>query len=205
MGKAGTATTIPVTGSPDDAELKSLRVLMVEDSADDSGLILDALREGGFEAECLRVETAAAMQAALSAGGWDVILSDHNLPGFPTREAMAVWRASKQDIPLIIVSDRIGEEAAVALMKAGAHDFVAKGNMARLAPAVQRSLLETQTRKQFELAQSALQESEARFRTIAANIPGMIFQSIMQADGTVRLTYVSEGCNLLLGITPQTL
>ena len=205
MGKANAATIMPAADYPDDMEREILHVLMVEDSVDDSELILEALREGGFEADCQRVETAAAMQTALAAGGWDVILSDHNLPSFPTKEAMSVWQNSGQDIPLIIVSDRIGEEAAVALMKAGAHDFVAKGNMARLVPAVQRSLLETKTRKQFELAQNALQESEARFRTIAANIPGMIFQSIMQSDGTVRLTYVSEGCNQLLGITPQAL
>jgi len=196
---------MPTADHPDDMERRTLHVLMVEDSADDSALILEALREGGFEADCQRVETAAAMQTALAAGGWDVILSDHNLSGFPTKEVMSVWRISGQDIPLIIVSDHIGEEVAVALMKAGAHDFVAKGNMARLAPAVQRSLLETKTRKQFELAQFALQESEARFRTIAANIPGMIFQSIMQADGATHLTYVSEGCNQLLGITPQAL
>lgn len=204
MGKANTAI-MPVAEKTDDMERKILHVLMVEDSADDSKLILEALGESGFEADCQRVETATAMQAALAGGNWDVILSDHNLPGFSTKEAMSVWQASGQDIPLIIVSDRIGEEVAVALMKAGAHDFVAKGNMARLAPAVQRSLLETKTRKQFELAQIALQESEARFRTIAANIPGMIFQSIMQADGTHHLTYVSEGCNLLLGIPPQAL
>ena len=205
MGKANAAAIMPAADYPDDMEREILHVLMVEDSVDDSELILEALREGGFEADCQRVETAATMQTALAAGGWDVILSDHNLPSFPTKEAMSVWQNSGHDIPLIIVSDRIGEEAAVALMKAGAHDFVAKGNMARLAPAVQRSLLETKTRKQFELAQNALQESEARFRTIAANIPGMIFQSIMQSDGTVRLTYVSEGCNQLLGITPQAL
>ncbi len=205
MGKANAAAIMPAADYPDDMEREILHVLMVEDSVDDSELILEALREGGFEADCQRVETAATMQTALAAGGWDVILSDHNLPSFPTKEAMSVWQNSGHDIPLIIVSDRIGEEAAVALMKAGAHDFVAKGNMARLAPAVHRSLLETKTRKQFELAQNALQESEARFRTIAANIPGMIFQSIMQSDGTVRLTYVSEGCNQLLGITPQAL
>lgn len=204
MGKAN-AAILPATDYPDDMEREILHVLMVEDSADDSELILEALREGGFKADCQRVETAAAMRTALASGGWDVILSDHNLPGFPTKEVMSVWRTSGQDIPLIIVSGRIGEEVAVALMKAGAHDFVAKGNMARLAPAVQRSLLETKTRKQFELAQFALQESEARFRTIAANIPGMIFQSIMQSDGTTHLTYVSEGCNQLLGITPQAL
>ncbi len=204
MGKAN-AEIMPAADNPDDMERKILHVLMVKDSVDDPELMLDALKEGGFETDCQRVKTAAAMKTALANGDWDVILSDYNLPGFSTKETMSVWRTSGQDIPLIIVSDRIGEEAAVALMKAGAHDFVAKGNMARLVPAVQRSLLETKTRKQFEFAQIALQESEARFRTIGANMPGMIFQSIMKSDGTVRLTYVSEGCNQLLGITPQTL
>jgi PAS domain S-box-containing protein len=199
-------STISSIDIPNDLDREILRVLMVEDSAEDSDLIMDTLIKGsGSDAEYLRVDTASEMRLALDQGEWDVILSDHNLPNFPTQEALKVWQDSGHGIPLIIVSNHIGEEAAVALMKAGVHDFVTKENMARLVPAVQRSLLETRTRRQFERTQFALQESEARFRTIAANIPSMIFQSIMQSDGTTQLTYVSEGCNELLGIAPQSL
>ena len=130
-----------------------LRVLMIEDSADDAELILDVLREGGLAVDSLRVETAAAMQAALDGGNWDVILSDYNLPGFSAAEALVVAKDRKLDLPFIIVSGCIGEEAAVGLMKAGAHDFVMKESAARLVPAVHRGLMETQTRRQFNLAQ----------------------------------------------------
>lgn len=181
---------------------KMLRVLMVEDSADDAELILDVLREDGFDVDSLRVETAAAMQDALAGGNWDVILSDYNLPNFSAAEALAVSKDRKLDLPFIIVSGCIGEEAAVALMKAGAHDFVMKESAARLAPAVHRGLLETETRKQFNLAQIALRRSEARFRAIASNLPGVVYQFLRQADGTPQFTYVSDGALELFDLNP---
>ena len=190
---------------PDMMEQKMLRVLMVEDSTDDADLILDTLRDGGFGVDCLRVETAEAMQAALAGGGWNVILSDYNLPCFSADEALSVLRNARLDIPFIIVSGRIGEETAVALMKAGAHDFVRKEGAARLVPAVQRALLETQTRRQFNLTQAALSKSEARFRAIVSNLPGVVYQLLQQADGTVLFPYVSDGSLALFGLSPQAL
>ena len=119
---------------PDEPNRDTLRVLMVEDSADDAELILHALDEGGFDIHCARVETAETLRKALAAAEWDVILSDYDLPRFSADEALSVARERRLDIPFIIVSGCIGEEAAVALMKAGAHDFVIKGS-ARLVPA----------------------------------------------------------------------
>lgn len=182
-----------------------MRLLMVEDSADDAKLTLDVLREGGFDIDCLRVETAAAMQDALAGGNWDVILSDYNLPSFSAAEALAVSKDCGLDLPFIIVSGCIGEEAAVALMKAGAHDFVMKGRAARLVPTVQRGLLEAETRRQFQLAQAELEKSEARFRAIASNLPGMVFQFLRRADGAILFPYVSDGSRALLGLDPPAL
>ena len=185
---------------------KMLRVLMVGDSADDAELIVDTLTEGGFVVDCLRVDTAAAMQDALDSGNWDVILSDYNLPGFSAAEALAVSKDRKLDLPFIIVSGCIGEEAAVALMKAGAHDFVMKKeNAARLVLAVHRGLLEMETRKQLNLAQIALQKSEARFRAISSNLPVVVFQWLQEKDGTVLCTYTSESSLALFGLPPSAL
>jgi signal transduction histidine kinase len=185
-------------------EPKTLHVLIVEDSVDDAELILGALRTDYLDVDCLRVETAEAMQNALGDGNWDVVLSDYNLPGFSANEALSVLKGSGLDIPFIIVSGCIGEEVAVALMKAGAHDFVVKGS-ARLVPAVQRALMEADTRRQFNLAQIALQHSEARFRAIASNLPGMVYQFTRQRDGSVLFPYVSDGSLALLDLDPQAL
>ncbi len=182
-----------------------MRVLMVEDSADDAELTLDVLREGGFDVDCLRVETAEAMQDALAGGNWNVVLSDYHLPCFSGDAALSVLKASGLDIPFIIVSGCIGEEAAVGLLKVGAHDFVIKGSAARLVPAVQRGLLEAETRRQFQHAQADLEQSEARFRAIASNLPGMVFQFLRQVDGAILFPYVSDGSRALLGLDPPAL
>jgi len=189
----------------DHTQQQALRVLMVEDSADDAELIVETLTDGGLVVDCLRVETAEAMQNALAGENWDVVLSDYSLPRFGAEEALAVLQTAKIEIPFIIVSGCIGEETAVALMKAGAHDFVMKGSAARLVPAVQRGLLERETRKQFNLAQIALRKSEARFRAIASNLPGLVYQLMKQEDGFIVFPYVSEGSLALLGLDPNAL
>ena len=182
-----------------------MRVLMVEDSADDAELTLNVLREGGFDVDCLRVETAEAMQEALIDGNWDVVLSDYNLPRFSAGAALSVLKGSGLDIPFIIVSGCIGEEAAVGLLKVGAHDFVIKGSASRLVPAVRRGLLEAETRRQFQHAQAELEKSEARFRAIASNLPGMVFQFLRQTDGAILFPYASDGSRALLGLDPPAL
>ena len=90
-------------------------------------------------------------------------------------------------------------------MKAGAHDFVMKGSTARLVPVVQRSLLEAENRKQFSLSQTALKKSEARFRAIAANLPGVMFQFMLEQHEKISFPYVSDGSLMLLGLHPHTL
>lgn len=129
-----------------DTTTKSLRVLIVEDSEDDARLALRALRRGGFDVSYRRVQTAVELKAALAEGPWDAILSDFNMPGFTGMAALEIFRATGLDIPFIIVSGAIGEEIAVAAMKAGASDYIMKQNLARLAPALERELKETQNR-----------------------------------------------------------
>jgi PAS domain S-box-containing protein len=117
-----------------------LRVLMVEDSVEDTFLTVRELQRGGFNVTFERVETPAALQAALEAHPWDLIISDYAMPLFSGPAALALSRQTGLDIPFIMVSGVMGEERAVEMVKAGAHDYVMKDRLARLVPAVQREL-----------------------------------------------------------------
>ncbi|MFZ6744361.1 ATP-binding protein [Undibacterium sp. JH2W] len=140
-----------------------LALLMVEDSDMDAELVMLCLRRADFEVSMMRVETYEEMQLAMANGVWDVILSDYNLPHFNTNEALALLKESGLDLPFIVVSAELGENAAVALMKAGAHDYVMKDNLARLPPAIKREMSEAAQRRAHRLAVDALRESEERW------------------------------------------
>ena len=127
---------------------KLLRVLIVEDSENDALLLLRGLSRGGFEPEFKRVETPEAMAAALSAQPWDIIVSDYSMPHFSGLAALWVLKQSGLDLPFILVSGTIGEDVAVEAMKAGAHDYVMKGNLQRLGTAIERELREAEVRKE---------------------------------------------------------
>ena len=126
-----------------------LRVLIVEDSEDDALLLLHELERGGYEPEHERVETPEAMGRALAEGGpWDVVLSDWHMPRFEAPEALAMLLETNPEVPFIIVSGKVGEEAAVEAVRAGVHDYVMKGNLARLCVTVERGIQEAQARKE---------------------------------------------------------
>jgi signal transduction histidine kinase len=147
-----------------------LRVLLVEDSEDDALLIARALRRGDYAPAIERVETEAAVQAALH-DPWDVIISDYSLPQFSGPAALSLLKATELDIPFIVVSGAIGEEVAVAAMKAGAHDYLMKDNLARLVPAIQRELREAEERRRRRLAEKEradLEQGARRAEKLAA-------------------------------------
>jgi PAS domain S-box-containing protein/putative nucleotidyltransferase with HDIG domain len=131
----------------DPAPPAPLRILLVEDSPDDAELLARALAAGGLPAELHRVASAAQMQAALAEAEWDAILADHSLPGFSAEGALAILHASGRDLPFIIVSGTIDETRAVATLRAGAHDFVTKANLARLGPAIEREVRDAGNRR----------------------------------------------------------
>ncbi len=130
----------------------SLRVLLVEDSALDAELILRELRRAGFAPQHRRVASAGELRAALRGERWEVVLSDHALPGFSGPEALAVVRGDAdpeaRDLPFLIVSGAIGEETAVEAMRAGAHDYILKDRLGRLGPAIERELREAANRRE---------------------------------------------------------
>jgi len=140
-----------------------LRALIVEDSENDCLLLLSTLRDGGYVVEHKRVETAATLKATLD-DSWDIIISDFSMPGFRGTDALAIVRERGLDIPFIFLSGTIGEETAVSAMKAGAQDYVSKGNVARLLPAIERELREAEThreKKQVEHRVRQLEKFEA--------------------------------------------
>jgi len=143
-----------------------LRVLIVEDSADDAKLLLRELKRGGYAVTSERVDTAKDMRAALKKSEWDIVISDHQMPRFDSLAALKLVREQELDLPFIIVSGSIGEDVAVEAMKAGAHDYVMKDKLARLLPAIKRELREAEVRRKRRRAEKALRELAERFRAI---------------------------------------
>jgi signal transduction histidine kinase len=138
---------------------RPLRVLFVEDSEDDVAIIVRELRRSGFAPEWQRVDDLAALDAALDAP-WDVILCDYTIPGFGAMAALARVSGRGLDVPFIIVSGTIGEEAAVEAMRLGVHDFVLKDRLARLIPAIDREIKDAANRADLRRAEAALARNE---------------------------------------------
>lgn len=139
---------------------KPLKVLIIEDSEDDALLLVCELRREDYEPLYLRVDRAPAMKNALEKSNWDLILCDFTMPNFDGMAALATLKESGLDIPFIIVSGSIGEDIAVACMKAGASDYIMKNNLARLVPAVARELREAYERKARQEAEKKLRDAE---------------------------------------------
>src|SRR4030042_3043207 len=125
---------------------KKLNILIVDDTEDDVRLVEREIRRRGYDAVYERADTPEAMRDALQKE-WDVVISDHQMPGFDSMAALALLGESGKDIPFIIVSGHIGEETAVAAMKAGADDYLRKDNLKRLVPAIEREMAEAAGRR----------------------------------------------------------
>jgi DNA-binding NtrC family response regulator len=136
---------------------KPIRILIVEDSEDDAALLVRELRRNGYDPVFERVGTAQAMTAVLEKQVWDVIICDYNLPNFSAPAALTLLQKSGLDLPFIIVSGSVGEDVAVAAMKSGAHDYIMKGNLKRLIPAIEREVQEAEGRQKRKQAEERLQ------------------------------------------------
>src|SRR3712207_350315 len=160
-------------------------------------LLLRELRRGGYEPLSQRVYTPEDMEEALrsaDAGGepFEVVVSDYYMPRFRAPDALRVLRDLGYDLPFIVVSGKIGEDAAVGIMKAGADDYVTKENMSRLCPAIERELREAQVRREREKAEEALERSELRFRTLVEQIPAVTYvQEPIESENPKAITYMS--------------
>jgi len=134
-----------------------LRILIVEDSEADAELLLRELRRGGYAPELERVETPEGLNGALARQSWDLIVSDNAMPHLNGLQALKLTQEKGLDIPFILVSGTIGEDLAVTAMKAGAHDYLMKGNTARLLPAIARELREAHMRQERRQADETIQ------------------------------------------------
>jgi two-component system, cell cycle sensor histidine kinase and response regulator CckA len=174
---------------------RPLKLLIVEDSEDDALLVVRELRRGGYAPEFDIVETAEAMRTALEKQTWDIVISDYSLPGFDAPGALNIVIESGLDLPFIIVSGAIGEETAVAAMRAGARDYLMKGNLARLSATVERELREAGLRREQKRTEQQLLKSEKGYRDLFDSITDLIFTQDL--DG--RFITVNRALSTLFG------
>src|ERR1043165_1629984 len=130
------------------SQVQPIRVLIVEDSEEDADLIVLELKRGGYDPVYRRVDNPAEMKRALEDQDWDLVLSDFSMPNFSVPQALNLVQEHREDLPFVIVSATIGEEAAVEAMRAGAHDYILKHRLSRLVPAIQRELRESVIRRE---------------------------------------------------------
>jgi PAS domain S-box-containing protein len=179
-----------------------LNIVVVEDSATDFELLALRLKAQGWAATFTRVETPEALREALADETVAAVISDHQLPTMTSLDALAMVRGSHPYLPFLVVSGTIGQEVAVAAMRAGADDYIMKDDLGRLTPALRRALAMAAARTRQREAEAQLVESEARFRALAANLPGVVFQ--LQGTGkNLSLIYVNEGSRRLFGLAPE--
>ncbi|HUN54919.1 MAG TPA: diguanylate cyclase [Smithella sp.] len=176
-----------------------LRVLMVEDLKDDALLIIRELKKGGYNPGYERVETAAAMKKALNDKQWDIILCDYSLPEFNGPSAISLLKETNLDIPLIMVTATIGEETAVECMRLGAQDFIIKGNLSRLCPAIARELADAEVRNKKKQMEEELWNKEVRFRAFLEHSSDIIV--ILNREGII--TYINPAIEKVLGFKPE--
>jgi PAS domain S-box-containing protein len=173
----------------------SLRTLIVDDSADDADLLIRELRREGYDVSAERTDTEAGLKAALDHQSWDVVLCDFNMPRFSGIEALKVVRERNRDVPFIFVSGAIGEDVAVAAMKAGAQDYVMKGNLRRLAPAIERELRDSAVRWERAAAEARQRMMEARYRQILSIAP----DAIVAMDEALHIAVFNQAAERLFG------
>jgi PAS domain S-box-containing protein len=178
-----------------------LRLLLVEDDENDAALLIRTLEREGVEVQWTRVQTAEAMARELDGSAWDVVISDYSMPHFSGSEALELLTRSGIDVPFILVSGAVGEDVAVAMMKAGAQDFIMKGQWKRIAPAVERELAEQGVRRERRKALAALEISEQQYRGLVERISDLV----ILLDGRSLCTFVTPSCAAILGYTPEEL
>lgn len=178
------ALTPAVSG--DNVPVTPLQLLLIEDSEDDAALVLRELSRSGFAVAPERVETPEALTAALERQHWDVAIADYTMPRFNGTAALTLVRKYDSEMPFIFVSGTIGDDAAVTAMRTGAHDYIMKGNLKRLAPAVERELRDAVGRRAQKRAEARL--AHLAYHDALTDLPNRVLlndriqQAVLVAD-----------------------
>lgn len=184
---------------------QNLHVLFVEASQDDLQHTLTLLEQNGFLIEYLRVENADAMQAALLGENWDIVLCSYNPPAFGGLEALTLMQSLGIYLPFLFLAHNSREENIIQAIQAGAGDYIFKGNMKRLVPAIKHYLQQATLRREHGQMLRDLKDNQTRLNALISNIPGMAYQLLQTGTGHATFPYVSDGCQTLLGISAQKL
>jgi len=189
---------------------KSLRVLNIEDQERDVSLLTRHLTRAGYEVFSHRVEEEEQLRLALAGGEWDVILCDYSMPKFNALAALRVVKELSIEIPFIIISGTVGEIVAVEAMRAGAHDYLMKDNLLRLAATIERELMEVENRrarwkaeKQREQLLVQLESERRRLNNIVANVPGIVWEFRKDQTGEIQPGFVSSYVETMLGYSQE--
>ena len=172
-----------------------IQLLVIEDSQDDTDLLVRELERGGYHLDFRRVDTADDLRAALADHAWDIVIADYSMPRFNGADALAMVREHSREVPFIFVSGTIGEEVAVAALKSGAQDYILKGKTGRLLPAIERELREAQARHergQLEADRRAMEERYRQVLTIAGD-------GIVVVDDEFRIAIFNRGAERIFG------
>lgn len=181
-----------------------MRVLVVAAADAAAAQLVAPFESAGYSVTYERVDSSAAMSRAVADQAWDLVVCS-DAQSLPCTSAIEILDQRALDVPVIVVSDTVSDAAAHDALEAGASDAIPTSMLPRLVPIAERALRYAGITRQHKVMQAALKESEARFRTIASNIPGMVYQMVLEASGNLVFTYVSEGAYALLEVRPRML
>jgi len=176
-----------------------MRLLIVDDCEDDARRAVDQLELSGFDVAWTRVQSGEEFDGALQSGSWDVIISEHTIPTFDSLAAAKAVNEFNAGIPFILVSASIGEEAAVAAMKAGVSDYVMKTNLARLPHVVERELREAENRKAHERTRKILDQERLQLLSLFDSLNQIIY---VIDPSTYEVLYANQYIKSLVGRNP---
>ncbi|HEY9147430.1 MAG TPA: PAS domain S-box protein [Gammaproteobacteria bacterium] len=171
---------------------KRLKILLLEGDVEDAQRVMEALQLGGLKADVEHLQTGGGLESLLEQRHFDIILSNYQLRDVSALDVLGVVHHLQLDLPVIVLSDGVGEELAVTAMHAGAHDFITKANLNRLIPAIERELEELAIHRQHQAAQAALRESEQRFRQLTENIGEVLWLLDAQSGEVIYLSPAFE-------------